>query len=155
MASVYKRNGKGPYYIAWFDHNGERHEKSSRTTDRRAADRIAAKREADVALRRDGVIDAQLDAICEESRRSIESHLNDFKAKMMAAGRKPKHVSTTIGYIRAIAQATGWVTVADISADAANRYAGMMKATDLLQEHRKQNLGHGVGYAATQDELYK
>ena len=35
------------------------------------------------------------------------------------------------------------------------RYAGMMKATDLLQEHRKQNLGHGVGYAATQDELYK
>lgn len=35
------------------------------------------------------------------------------------------------------------------------RYAGMMKAKDLLQEHRKQNLGHGVGYVATQDELYK
>lgn len=35
------------------------------------------------------------------------------------------------------------------------RFAGMMKAKDLLQEHRKTNLGHGVGYAANQDELYK
>lgn len=35
------------------------------------------------------------------------------------------------------------------------RYAGMMKAKELLQEHRKQNLGHGVVYVATQDELYK
>jgi len=35
------------------------------------------------------------------------------------------------------------------------RYAGMMKTSDLLQEHRKTNLGHGVGYAATQDELCK
>jgi hypothetical protein len=35
------------------------------------------------------------------------------------------------------------------------RYVGMMKASDLLQEHRKTDLGHGTVYMATQDELYK
>lgn len=35
------------------------------------------------------------------------------------------------------------------------RYAGMMKAEDLFKESKKQNLGHGVVYAANQDELNK
>lgn len=35
------------------------------------------------------------------------------------------------------------------------RFVGMMKASDLLQEHRKRNLGHNMVYVAEQDELYK
>jgi hypothetical protein len=35
------------------------------------------------------------------------------------------------------------------------RYAGMMSAKELLKEHRKTNLGYGIVYMATQDELYK
>lgn len=35
------------------------------------------------------------------------------------------------------------------------RFAGMISAKKLLVEERKINLGHGVGYAATQDELEK
>ena len=43
-----------------------------------AAQRILTRHVADAALRREGVIDPHLDAIAEESQRSIESHLTDF-----------------------------------------------------------------------------
>ncbi len=131
MASVFKRGGKGnrggKYYISYFDHEGKRITRSARTSDKAAAERIAAKLESDTALRRDGVIDPHLDAICDQSRRSVESHLADFEAKMQAANRKPKHIVTTIGYIRAIAQASEWGTVSDVSADDVNRWAGKLK----------------------------
>lgn len=131
MATVYKRGGKrnrgGWYCFSYQDHDGKRITKSARTTDRAAAARIAARLEADAALRRGGLIDPALDAICEESRRSIDSHLADYEAKMKAGNRKPKHVTTTIGYIRQIGNTSTWATAGDISADDVNHYAGTMK----------------------------
>ena len=38
----------------YFDHTGKRQSRSARTTDKTAAERIAAKFEADAALRREG-----------------------------------------------------------------------------------------------------
>ena len=100
MATIYKRGGKGKrggrYYFSYFDHNGKRHSRSARTTDKATAERIAAKYEADAALRREGVVDAQLDAICDQSRRSVESHVKDYEAKMVTANRSVKHVTRTI-----------------------------------------------------------
>jgi hypothetical protein len=54
MASVYRKgNKRGTYwYAAWRDHNGKRHTRCTKTTDKSAAERIAAKYEADAALRR-------------------------------------------------------------------------------------------------------
>ena len=52
MASIYKKKGRRSYIIAYFDHTGKRHERSARTTDYKAASRIAAKPEADDAQRR-------------------------------------------------------------------------------------------------------
>ena len=82
MASVFKRGGKkakGYWYVQWFDHNGKRRTKCTKTTDKATAERIARNYESDAALRRDGVIDPALDAISKESQRSIESHLADFE----------------------------------------------------------------------------
>ncbi len=131
MATVFKRGGKanrgGWYYIAYFDHEGKRITRSARTSDKATAKRIADKLEAEAALRRDGVIDPHLDAICDESQRSVESHLADFKDKMRAANRKPKHIATTTGYIRAIAEWASWDAAGDIAADDVNRWAGKLK----------------------------
>ena len=147
MASIYKRNGKGPYIIAWHDHDGRRRQKSTRTTDKRAAERIGAKLAGDAALRRDGVVDPQLDAICDESRRSVESHLEDFENKMKAGGRKAKHIVTTTGIIRAIAESGQWASVADISADAVNRYAGTLKEQGRSAQTIKNHLTAVKGFA--------
>jgi len=88
---------------------------------------IAAKLEADAALRRDGVVDPELDAICEQSRRSVESHVQDYEAKMGAANRAPQHISTTVAYIRAICTDRKFQKVADITSDGVHQYAGWLK----------------------------
>ena len=131
MASVFRKGGKanrsGNYLIAYFDHTGKRITKSARTSDLAAAKRIAAKIEADVALCREHVIDGGVEAISEQSQRPIESHLTDFRAKLQAGGRKSGYIKATIGYVRAMAEAAGWTTAGNISADGANRYASLLK----------------------------
>ena len=142
MASVFKRGGKkakGYFYVQWYDHTGKRRTKCTQTTDKATADRIARKHEADVALRRDGVIDPALDAISKESQRSIESHLSDFESKLRAANRTDKHITSTTQFIRWIADHAGFKTASDISADGVNRYAGKLRdegrAARTIQAH--------------------
>lgn len=135
MATVFKRGGNGNrggrYYISYFDHNGQRQSRSARTTDKAAAERIASKLEADSALRREGVIDAQLEAVVHESRRTLESHLDDYKAKLSAAQCNPRHIQNTKTCINAIAKAGGFHIVSDITADAVNRFASDLRERNL------------------------
>jgi len=124
MATVYKDAGKGDsWYAAWRDHNGKRRTKCTFTTDKAAAKRIAAKFEADAALRRDGVIDARVESVNDHSRRSIESHLSDYEAKLKAAKRTGGHVSKTLYCIRQAVAFAGFKAAGDITADGVNRYA--------------------------------
>lgn len=132
MASVFKRGGKsnrhGTYQIAWFDHKGERKHLSTRTTDKATAEHIAAKLEADAALRREGIIDPTMEAIGQASQRTIDSHLADYEAKMHAAHRTGDHIRRTVGYIREICRWAGFHKAADISTDGVNRFAAKLKA---------------------------
>jgi integrase len=127
QGSLKKRTKHGPYIARWIDHEGRRRERSTRTTDRAAAERILAKLIADVALRRDGVIDPHLDATLNETRRDIADHIADFEARLIAAHRKPKHVAQTIRYIRTIVDAKGWTCAADINADGVNGFAADLR----------------------------
>lgn len=133
MASVFKRGGKrakGDYYVSWSDHNSVRQTKSTRTTDKATAERIAKKLEADAALRREGVIDAELDAISKESQRSIESHLTDYLNKLRAADRHPRYIRDLTTVIHSIAEFGNLKAVADINADIVNRYVGSLRDLD-------------------------
>ena len=129
MATVFKRGGKrnrnGTYYVSWTDHNGKRHTKSARTTDKATAERIARKYESDAALRRDGVIDPTADSIGKESQKTVKSHLADYENKMRVAKRDPQYISETVGYIRRICKS--FRSVGDINADAVVRFARQLK----------------------------
>ena len=50
QGTLYRRTDHGPWLAAWYDHNDKRVERSTRTTDKAAAERILAKRVTDVAL---------------------------------------------------------------------------------------------------------
>ena len=93
--TLFKRSVGGFWIASWYDHTGMRCGRSTRTTDRRAAERILVKHVADTALKHERVIDPQMAAIADESARSIESHLADFETKMKAGGRKIKTVRAT------------------------------------------------------------
>ena len=130
MASIFKRGGKkakGRWYASWVDHTGRRRTKITRTTDKATAERIARKYEADAALRREGVIDATLDAISKESHRSIDSHLADYENKLRSAGRTEKYVKETRRYIYRFATAGSFTTATDINADAVTKFAEELK----------------------------
>jgi len=131
MATVFKRGGKqnrgGRYYIAYFDHSGKRQVRSARTTDKATAERIAAKLEAETALRRDGVIDVQAEAVQMQAKRTIAEHLADYEAKLVAAQRSDRHITTTVSYIRSIADELTLRTAAGITADGVVRYAKQLK----------------------------
>lgn len=134
MASVFKRGGKrakGSWYASWFDHNGKRHTKSTRTTDKATAERIAKKHEADASLRREGVIDPALATVNSEAKRSIKEHLSNYEYKMRAADCTDNHVSRTAGMIRKIAKWAEFTTVSNITADGVNRYAAKMHDAGL------------------------
>ena len=143
MASVFKRGGKqnrgGQWYAAWNDCNGRRRTRCTKTTDKATAERIAAKLEADAALRRDGVIDPALDAITRESQRSIADHVTDYESKLRAGHCTEEHVERTAGIIRQFAASSELRSAAAITADYANRYAAKLKddglAARTIQAH--------------------
>jgi integrase len=64
-----------------------------------------------------------MEAMNGHSKRTIESHVADYKAKMKAAKRTEGHISKTLYSIRQIAAFCNFRTAADINADGVNRYA--------------------------------
>src|SRR5262245_58403570 len=90
QGSLMQRDGAGAWIAKWYDHNGHRQERSTRTTDKRAAERILTKWATASTLRREGVIDAGAEALALQARRPISEHLADFKAALLAKGTTPR-----------------------------------------------------------------
>lgn len=125
MASVYKRGGKkarGTWHLSWFDHTGIRRTKSSRTTDKATAERIASKIEADVALRREGVIDAKQERLVLAGRKSLNQHVAAYRQSLETAQRSPKHITETIRYLDKIAEFAKLDLLSQFDASAVDRY---------------------------------
>ncbi len=126
--SIFKRKDGGPWYITWNGADGKRKSHCTKTTDKTTAQRILNDKLADVALRREGVIDARLESIVAEADKPIESHLADFQAMMEARQGSEGHVKRTLSLIREVCAAMKFETASDITADGLNRMIADMKA---------------------------
>ena len=60
------------YTVQYFDENGKRRKAPTGTSDKATAERIAAKIESEVALRKRGHIDATQERLAKEARRKID-----------------------------------------------------------------------------------
>ena len=78
----------------YFDEKGVRREKSARTTDKRVAQRIANEIEAQVALRREGVIDSRMDSFSRSERLPLSEHVEVYLSELEAAERSPRTLET-------------------------------------------------------------
>ena len=99
MASIYKRGGKsnrtGPYYIAYTDANGVRQTLRG-CADRQATEQLARKLEAEVMLRKRGVIDEKADQYAQAEYIPLSAHLPEYRAVQRAKGvteKQVRHVS--------------------------------------------------------------
>ncbi len=125
--TLFKLNGRGNWYAQWFDHRGKRCKASTRTTDKAAAQRILAKKTADAALMREGVVDPALHDLAKHADRPVSGHLEDYIRKLTTAGRSEKHIAGHRRAIEAAADAAGWTSAGDITADGLNQYASILR----------------------------
>lgn len=123
MVSVFKRANSCKWYIAWKDHTGKRIVKSSGTTDKTAAARMARKLEADAMLRAEGVIDPRVEAIALEGSKRIKDTLRLY----MASIGNSDHAQTTDNKITAICLARKLVLMKDIDADEVNLFCQALR----------------------------
>ena len=132
MATVYKRGGRnnrgGRYYISYFDHQGQRVSRSARTTDKATAERIAAKLEADAALRRDGVIDPREDRLAAEDRRAVADHVAEFQTVMFAKGNDRDYVTQAVARVTHILKKCEAQRIGELTGSAVQRAIGELRA---------------------------
>lgn len=117
MASIFKRKGENRWTIAWFDHEGNRREKASGTTDKRLAERVAGEWGNREIERRQGLVDPVAERLAGERARPLSAHFDDYAAHLDALQRDGRHVEGTMRYLRTLAAALGWQTLASIDAD--------------------------------------
>lgn len=137
MASIFKKNGKGNYIIVYFDLDGRRRERSSRTTDLATAKRIGSKIESDLALRRDGVIDSKLDRFALEARRPINQHVDDFleSAGNRVSNQQASQLRARISRVLGVAKLS---TLADLTLSSIELALG-----ELLRKGYEQTFDNG------------
>ena len=128
MATVFKRNGKGPWIIQYFDSAGKRREKSSRTNDYRSAERIANKLEADVALRREGVIDGRQDRLAEEARKPLVQHVADYLEHCTGKGLAVHSVKCRKFHLEWLMRVTHATRLADLTLEPVERALAGLRA---------------------------
>jgi integrase len=127
MASVFRRKGTGPWLIEYFDQSGRRRQKSSRTTDRRAAERIAGKVEADVALRREGVVDARHERLADENRKPLAQHVQEYLQHCRARGVTAKLVRDKKMHLEWIMAETRSSRLGDLRLEPVERALGALR----------------------------
>ena len=126
--TLIQRNVGGVWIAKWYDHNGQRRERSTRTTDKRAAERILSKWCTDATLRRENVIDARAETLAQQARRPLSEHLTDFEKALQATGSTPKHVSLVLARARKVVDGAGFKRWADISASRVMEYVYELRA---------------------------
>lgn len=140
MASVFKRGKK--WLMAVIDRNGKQRTRSSGTSDKAVAMRLAGKWEADEAARRDNgdgaLIDTRLEEIRDQGRLPIEAHIIGWETKMLNKGDDPKHVKSTCNYVRMIFTAAKIGAAADITEDKVNAAAKTLREEGLFSGRKRR-----------------
>jgi len=126
MASLIKRDKRPNWIAKYTNHKGKRVERSTKTSDKRAAERIAAKWQAEEALKREGVIDPAVADFNTHAKRPIEEHIHDYR-KYLESKNTTKHTSQQIGFIERVVQGGGITAWTGITADSVSN------ALDTLQ----------------------
>ncbi len=138
MATVFKKPGRRYLQVAWYDHTGKRHEKSAGTTDKRLAERIAAKIQNEVAMRDEGFVDSKMDALAAAGRCPISEHLDDFIANARTGGIAERHCSLLRFRVSRIIKLTKAETIADLTGSVVMGAIAEIRKTDGVRVGKRK-----------------
>ena len=132
MGSIYKRgdrqNGKGVWYASYMDESGKRVVFSTGVRDKTNAQLILNQREAEVAKRRHGIVDASTERIKSQSSRRIAEHISEFLGALQTAGRSDVHQRETGRHIGIAVTWCEFQRLSDLTSEKVEAYA----------QHRRQ-----------------
>src|SRR5262245_40907819 len=128
MVSLYKIAGRRAWQASWFDHAGVRRTRSTKTTDKRTAERIAQKYEAESALRKGGVVDATQDRYIVANRRPIGEHIADYLSHCAHVGLAEKSIADKKARLSELVEAMAASRLSDLTSDAAERALAAVRA---------------------------
>ena len=107
MATLFKRPGRKNWMIQYFDHSGKRRERSSRTTDRRSAERLAAQLEEVATKVRSGLISSTDASISEAAKSGVDAHVDAYLAWCRQVGQADKNVIEKRRHLERFREETG------------------------------------------------
>jgi len=113
MASIYRRKKGGTFYITYHVRPRQRRTVKG-CKDKAATEALARKLEADVMLRREGVIDVRAEKLAQWESLPLKDHLADFENAMRARSVTTKHLAATLGCIRMVSDACGFQRPLDL-----------------------------------------
>jgi integrase len=129
-----KRNGKtvkgkSPhYYIDYYDADGQRKRKKG-STDKVVTRQMAAQLETDILRERHRREIGLRDRFSDFLRVSLEQHVADWEASLIAKQDAPKHIKNTIATVRRICKACGFERWGDIDPNKVERFLSERKPT--------------------------
>lgn len=134
MGTLFKRSDRGGkagrWYAQYVGPDGKRiAARSTGTNCKKTAKQILNHWEADTALRRQGVIDPQVERMSKQSQRPIAEHIDEFKASLETLGRSAKHVHETMRAINTIIETESWVRLSDLALEGCDRDAKAQRKT--------------------------
>ena len=126
QGTLIKRGGSSAWLARWYDHEGKRRERSTRTTDKAVAQRMLTKWTTDATLRREGVIDARKDKYATEGRKLLTDHVSDYITHCRRAGQDTRHVDQKKTHLYRLMDTTGATRMTDLTADALERHMAVL-----------------------------
>lgn len=138
MASVYKRASDGIkkgvcWYVAYTDEFGKRRNRKG-FSDKGLTERLGAKIENEVMLRRRGIIDPLEEQIANQRKVSIEVHIDAYRVSLESRETTDKHNRLTLSRIRTVITGSRISSLFDVNEERVQKF---------LNEFRESNnLGH-------------
>ena len=128
MATRFRRKkSSGSWTVRYYDHTGRRRDKSTGTSDRRAAERIARDIEAREALYREGVVDPGADRVRQEAARPLREQVSEYLEHCRRRGLSAKHLEEKARYLGRLEAESGVTRLASLTPEALERHLRRME----------------------------
>lgn len=134
MASIYKparekAKKRGVWFVDYTDHCGRRRTLKG-FSDRTQTERLAAKLEHEVMLRKRGLIDTEQEDLLLRKRKPLADHLKAFERSL--SDNTPKHVKLTMGRVRRVIAGCKFETASQIAIESVEEFLRELSAKEDL-----------------------
>ena len=133
MPSIFKRGDSPNWYASWNSHDGFRLERSTRTTDKRLAERIGREWENRERERAEGLVDPRAEAMAAQQARPLEEHLDEYAAYLDAKGTTPDAVALVNARLARLFKQANTERIGDLSPSVVMAAVQALRAPGAVQ----------------------